>query len=173
VEVARQIVLRQLTQGPRTRTQLAEALAKRHVPDEAARAVLDRFAELGLVDDHAYAEAYLRSARSDGRLSRRRVAERLRERGVEAQIVADTVAAIDPDEEFEAASRLARKRAPRLAGLERTVQQRRLAGVLARYGFPSSVVHRAVDQVLAELAVDGVLPDGAAVSGAGNGTAWR
>jgi regulatory protein len=83
------------------------------------------------------------------------------------------VAAIDPDEEFEAASRLARKRAPRLAGLERTVQQRRLAGVLARYGFPSSVVHRAVDQVLAELAVDGVLPDGAAVSGAGNGTAWR
>jgi len=173
VAVARQIVLRRLTQGPRTRAQLAEALAKRHVPDDAARTVLDRFAEVGLVDDRAYAEMFLRSARSDGRMSRRRVAQRLRESGVEPQIVADTVEAIDPDEEFDAALRLARKRSTRLSGLERTVQQRRLAGVLARCGFPSGVVRRAVEEVLAGPTVGAALPGGDRAAGAGSPAASR
>jgi regulatory protein len=150
--VARQIVLRQLTMGPRTRAQLEEALARRKVPEDAAKSVLDRFSEVGLVDDGAYAEAFLRSAQSNGTLSRRGIAERLRGRGVGREIIAEAVARIDPDEESEAALDLARRRAPRLAGLDAAAQQRRLAGLLTRRGFPPDVVRRVVGQVLGESA---------------------
>lgn len=150
VAVARQIVLRQLTMGPRTRVQLQEALARRNVPPQAAAQVLDRFTEVGLVDDRAYADAFLRSAQADGRLSRRGVAERLRRRGVDRDLVADTVARIEAEDEEAAAFDLARRRASRLSGLEPSAAQRRLAGLLARRGFAPGVVRRAVEHALQE-----------------------
>src|SRR5918996_975124 len=47
--VARKILLRRLTDRPRSRAELAEALAKRDVPKEMATRLLDRFEEVGLV----------------------------------------------------------------------------------------------------------------------------
>src|SRR5271165_1842528 len=49
--VARQICLRMLSAAPRTQAQLATALRRRGVPEEAAAAVLARFAEVKLIDD--------------------------------------------------------------------------------------------------------------------------
>ena len=54
-DVARQIVLRQLTMAPRSRAQLEDKLRQRDCPDDVAAAVLDRLTEVGLVDDEAYA----------------------------------------------------------------------------------------------------------------------
>src|SRR5690348_2024532 len=47
--LAREICLRLLTMAPRTRAQLADALARRGVPDEVADEVLGRFTEIGLI----------------------------------------------------------------------------------------------------------------------------
>src|SRR5262249_4160532 len=58
-EAARQICLRLLAAGPRTRAQLASALRRRRVPDEIAEAVLGRFAEVRLIDDAAFAQAWV------------------------------------------------------------------------------------------------------------------
>jgi len=55
-ETARQICLRMLATAPKTRAQLAGALRRRGVPDDAATAVLDRFAEVGLIDDAGLAD---------------------------------------------------------------------------------------------------------------------
>ncbi|MDD9204853.1 regulatory protein RecX, partial [Georgenia sp. 10Sc9-8] len=55
-QVARTIALRQLSAAPRSRAQLADAMARKDVPEAVAEAVLDRFTEVGLVDDAAYAE---------------------------------------------------------------------------------------------------------------------
>src|SRR5262249_23857501 len=54
--VARAICLRLLAQRARTRAELAQALRRRGVPDGAAGSVLDRFAEVGLIDDAALAQ---------------------------------------------------------------------------------------------------------------------
>ena len=59
--VARGICLRALTGAPKTRQQLADLLAARGVPDDAAEAVLDRFTEVGLIDDAAFARAWVSS----------------------------------------------------------------------------------------------------------------
>src|ERR1700730_5418267 len=58
---ARQISLRLLTIAPRPRAQLAQALHRRGVPDEAAETVLSRFADVGLIDDAAFARAWVES----------------------------------------------------------------------------------------------------------------
>ncbi|MBA3250380.1 MAG: regulatory protein RecX, partial [Geodermatophilaceae bacterium] len=58
---ARIICLRLLTLAPRTRAQLAQALERRGVPPAASEAVLDRFDEVGLIDDAAFSRAWVAS----------------------------------------------------------------------------------------------------------------
>src|SRR5262249_23326143 len=78
-EAARVICLRLLTSGPRTRAQLATALRKRRIPDEVADSVLGRFAEVGLIDDAAFARAWVESRHHGRGLGRRALAAELRE----------------------------------------------------------------------------------------------
>lgn len=151
--VARAILLRQLALGPRTEAQLRDALTRRNVPVEVAEVLLVRFTEVGLIDDAAYAEALIRSEAAAGGLSRRRVADRLQAKGVSDELAAEAVAQIDPDQELEAARTLAARQMRRLGGLERAVAQRRLAGVLARRGYPPDTVRRVVRDAFDELEV--------------------
>jgi regulatory protein len=46
-----------LTTAPRTQAQLATALRRRGVPEDAAAAVLARFAEVKLIDDAMFSQA--------------------------------------------------------------------------------------------------------------------
>ena len=61
--VAKNLCLRALTGTPKTRQQLADLLADRDVPDDAAEAVLDRLGEVGLIDDEAFAQYVALNAR--------------------------------------------------------------------------------------------------------------
>jgi len=81
VSVARAICLRLLTDRQRTRAELATALRRKGVPDNAARTVLDRFAEVGLIDDAATAENYALVQHRRRGLAARAVAGKLRQRG--------------------------------------------------------------------------------------------
>src|ERR1700687_558000 len=58
---ARQICLRLLTIAPRTRAPLPQPRHRRGVPDQAAETVLSRFADVGLIDDAAFARAWVES----------------------------------------------------------------------------------------------------------------
>jgi len=53
--VARKILLDQLTGQARSRSELAGKLAAKNVPDDIATRLHDRFEEVGLVDDEAFA----------------------------------------------------------------------------------------------------------------------
>lgn len=147
VAVAREIALRQLTAKDRTREELARALARRNVPPDAARVVLDRLEEVGLVDDARYASGLVESVQRRPR-SRAVVRKELSDRGVPAEIVEDAIAALDADTERDAALGLARKKAKAVSGLPRPVAFRRVSGALARRGFGSSVVMWATAQAL-------------------------
>ena len=59
-ETARAIVLRQLTASAKSRQQLEDKLADKDIPESVARAVLDRFEQVELVDDQAFAQSYVR-----------------------------------------------------------------------------------------------------------------
>ena len=148
VEVARAICLRQLTAGPRSRAQLSSALARRNVPADAAEAVLDRFAEVGLVDDAEFARAWVESRHLGRGLSRRALEHELHSRGVAASDRAAALAAVDAESEEVAARQLVDRRLHATRGLDPAARTRRLVGMLARKGYPSGVALRVVRDAL-------------------------
>jgi regulatory protein len=157
--VARKIALDLLTAAPRTRAQLADAMARRGVPEEVGVEVLDRFTEVGLIDDAAYAQAWVASRQRTRGLAPRALAGELRQRGVAEPLIAAAVTAVDGDEVAATARALVRRKARAMIGLPREAQLRRLSGMLARKGYPSDVALRAVRDVLAEFAGAGADTD--------------
>ena len=153
--VARAICLRLLTAQPRTRAELAAALARREVPDQAAAAVLGRFAEVGLIDDRAFAEAWVGSRHAGRGLARPALAAELRRRGVDGRIIGEAVATLDPETEERTARQLVARRLPGTRRLEPAARVRRLVGMLARKGYPPALAVRVVRE---ELAADGADP---------------
>jgi regulatory protein len=147
--VARAIALRMLERAPRTRAELARAMARRGVPADAATAVLDRFVEVGMVDDEAFAAAWVDSRHAGRGLARRALSAELRQRGVDADVIRDAVDVVSADDEETAATALVRRRLPTLSRLPRETQIRRLVGMLARKGFSQGLAMRVVRDALA------------------------
>jgi regulatory protein len=145
---ARGICLRALTGAPKTRQQLADLLATRGIPDDAAEAVLDRFTEVGLIDDAAFARAWV-SSRSAGRgLARRALSAELRAKGVEAEVAAEAVDAVDDEDERATARRLVDRKLGAMSRLDRTTATRRLMGMLARKGYSGGLAAAVVREAL-------------------------
>ncbi|WP_225631463.1 recombination regulator RecX [Streptomyces solaniscabiei] len=150
VEQARAICLRLLTGTPRTRKQLADALRKREIPDEAAEEVLSRFEEVGLINDSAFADAWVESRHHGRGLARRALARELRTKGVDSTLIDAAVSQLDSEQEEETARELVARKLRATRGLDRDKRLRRLAGMLARKGYPEGMALRVVRQALEE-----------------------
>ncbi|MFF9315347.1 recombination regulator RecX [Streptomyces sp. NPDC014748] len=150
VERARAICLRLLTGTPRTRKQLADALRKREIPDEAAQEVLSRFEEVGLIDDSAFADAWVESRHHGRGLARRALARELRTKGVDATLIDEAVGRLDADQEEATARELVARKLRSTQGLDRDKRLRRLAGMLARKGYSQGLALKVVRQALEE-----------------------
>ena len=148
--VARTILLRRLDAAPRTRAELAGDLRKREVPDDVAERVLDRFVEVGLIDDAAYAQQWVASRQRTRGTARAVLRQELRRKGVDDEIVAAALAEIDPDDEAERARALVTRKLPSLARFDRPTQQRRLVSMLVRRGYGQGVAYGIVRDVLAD-----------------------
>ncbi|MET8543563.1 recombination regulator RecX [Kitasatospora sp. NPDC004799] len=147
---ARDICLRLLTGAAKTRKQLADALRKREIPDEVADEVLTRLEEVGLIDDAAFAAAWVESRHAVRGLSRRALAQELRTKGVAADLVEQAVAQLDHDDETDAARALVERKLRSTRGLDPQVRTRRLVGMLARRGYSEGLAFRVVRSALEE-----------------------
>ena len=142
-EVAREICLRQIAVRPRTRAELATALRRRGIAAEVAAEVLDRYDEVGMIDDVAFARAWV-SSRHHGRgLARRALAAELRQRGVDSDAAGRALAQLDDETEDATARALVARRLRTSSGPPEAVF-RRLVAMLARKGYPPGVAVRAV-----------------------------
>ena len=148
--VARAICLRLLTQRARTRSELAQTLRRRGVPDQAAGTVLDRFVEVGLIDDDALAESVVHTQHRERGLAARAVAVKLRQRGLPDSAVDAALAIIDLDSEREAARRLVARKLRALQGLPQETRSRRLVGMLGRRGYSLVLAVDVVREVTAD-----------------------
>ena len=157
---ARQICLRLLTLAPRTRAQLADALQRRHVPGPAAQAVLDRFTEAGLIDDPAFARAWVESRHHGRGLSRRALSTELRRRGVADEDAQAAAELVGPDQEVATARQLIAGRVAATRGQPSATRVRKLMGVLARKGYGAALAYRVVREAL-----EAEGPEGAQLAG--------
>jgi regulatory protein len=146
--VARTILLDKLSGQPRTRAELADLLAEREIPDEVADEVLDRFTEVGLIDDAAFANAWVESRHRGRGLGKRALAQELRRRGVDDELARDALEELDPEQEEDTARALVRRKLRSMRSLDRQVAMRRLLGMLARKGYPGGLAMTIIKQEL-------------------------
>jgi regulatory protein len=153
--VARKILLDQLTGQARSRAELAAKLAAKGVPDAVAGSLLDRFTDVGLVDDEAFARSWVQSRQAGKGLARRALAQELRRKGIDDGVARAALDEVDPDDEVEAARALVRRKLRAAARLDHTTAVRRLAGLLARKGYPAGVAFQVIREELDAAGRDG------------------
>jgi len=146
--VARKILLDALTGQARSRKELADKLAKKDVPTELAERLLDRFEEVGLVDDDAFARAWIASRQPGKGLARRALAQELRRKGIVDEVAREALDEIDPDDEEAAARVLVRKKLRSMHGVDQLKATRRLVGMLARKGYGAGMAFAIVKDEL-------------------------
>ncbi len=142
--VARTILLDQLTGRARSRRELADKLASRDVPPEIAERLLDRFTEVGLIDDEAFARSWVSGRQQSKGLAKRALSHELRRKGVDDDVVREVLDEVDPDAEEQAARLLVRKKLRSLSRVDDTTATRRLVGLLARKGYGSGIAFAVV-----------------------------
>lgn len=151
--VARAICLRLLTDRARTRQELAQVLRRKGISDEAARGVLERFDDVGLIDDEAFAEQWVRSRHAVRGLGRRALAVELRRKGVADDVAGEALAEIDAESEERRARELVARKLRSLrtdSDEQRTTAGRKLVGMLARKGYGGGIAYRVVREALAD-----------------------
>jgi regulatory protein len=162
VAAARTICLRQLETRSRTRQELAETLRRKGIPDDAAAQVLERFGEVGLIDDKAFADQWVRSRHTHSGLGRRAIAVELRRKGVDSEAAGEALAEIDDASEEARARALVDRKLRTRGGVPDEAMARRLLGMLARKGYPAGIAYRVVKEAVAEHAAElaDQIPDG-------------
>lgn len=147
-QVARTILLRRLSAAPRTRAELRADLLRRGVPEEVADRVLDRFVEVGLIDDHAFAAAWVESRQRSKGTARSVLRQELRAKGVSDDDAGSALARVDDEAERARAVQLAEVRLRSMHRLEADVRRRRLVAMLLRRGYRQAIAVSVVAQVM-------------------------
>ena len=148
-EAAKNIALRSLNMAPRSRWQLEQKLSQKGASEAVTEQVLDRLAEVGLIDDRAFAAMLVNSRVTLRGLAPLAIRQELRRKGIADSIIEESLADLDDDAQLLHARAQGEKKMRTLAGLPDEVVTRRLSGFLARKGYSSSLVWRTVAQLTA------------------------
>jgi regulatory protein len=148
-ESAYRTVLRALEIRSYARGDLLRRLLRKGHPRPAVEAAIERAANLGLLDDSAFAERYVQTRSARGRGPSRLLRDLL-SMGVERNVVNQAIAAEWPEGHDRSAVplALARKRAAQLGELPRQTKRRRVTAYLARRGFTGREISEMVDRVV-------------------------
>jgi len=148
LESAREAALALLERTRRTRADLRRRLREKGYADATVGTVLDRLAQVGLIDDAEYARAWLAGRWGRRMAGWRRLEADLRRRGIAAEDVATARAALEREQggadEVAGARRAIAQADRRYASLEPRVRRQRLYALLARRGYDSDTIERAL-----------------------------
>jgi regulatory protein len=145
---AREIALRRLTAAPKTRRVLTRDLLKRGVKFDVANEVVNRLAEVGLIDDAAFANAWVSSRHVGRGLARRALRSELRLQGVDDEVVSEAVESLSTDDEYARAKQLVERKLRVGKDVDSEKQIRRITGMLQRKGYGMNMISAVIKDVL-------------------------
>ena len=143
--------LRSLAIMPRSEKELRDRLKRRGYPRPAVDAAVTRMQELGYLDDAVFARFFVEARQASTPRSRRALAFELGRKGIDRELVSETIATLS---DAEAAYDAAQRRLRSLRNLERQDFNRRLGSFLASRGFSYSIARATTDRCWRELAED-------------------
>lgn len=136
---------RQLAMMDRSQAQLEEAMRRREISESVIAQIIEQFAAMGLIDDERFAQLLVRTRFSERGRSRRAISEELARKGVAADVAAEALSSISPEEELAAAVHLAEKKLRISTGDPDTIYRRTYA-YLARRGFTPGQCNAAISR---------------------------
>jgi regulatory protein len=139
-----------LAARPRAARDLERLLVRKGEPAEHVAAAIERLTAMGALDDARFARQFIRSKIAGAGLSRRRLQSELWRRGVARDVIdtalTEVVAEDEVDEDAQIAH-VAAKKLRTLRSLDPATGRRRLYAFLARRGYDSSAIRRAMDSL--------------------------
>lgn len=139
---ALELAVGHLSRRDRTAAEVRRHLAGKNVSDGAAEAAVAELIRMGYLDDARYARAFAEDRRALDSWGSERIERRLRELGVDRDLVAEVVAGRDGVDEVEAALGLLRRRCREVPANERA--RERALGMLVRKGYDLELAYDAV-----------------------------
>ena len=138
-----------LAHRPRSEAEVRTRLRQAQLGAASIDAAVDRLRAQGLLDDKRFAALWVESRASFSPRSSRALANELRQKGVDREQIDEVLAGAAPDDQ-ELALEAGRKRLRQFSGAGEEEFRRRMAGYLARRGFPYDVVRESVEQLWQE-----------------------
>ena len=146
-EKAYQRALRLISRRPHAERELREKLSRERIPSEICERVIDRLEAASLLDDAAFAEAWVEDRKQFRPRSARALRHELRQKGVDSQVIETALSGFDDE---QAAREAGRKAVRRYRSLPEETAQKRMLAYLARRGFPYRMARAVVDDLLTE-----------------------
>ena len=162
---AENITMHALARSSQSRGEIADLLRRREIDPIVAEAEIERLESVGLIDDRALAIDLIDRLRTRKKLGPSALRNELMRRKLDRSAIDEALA--EPDDgasDDDLIVELARDRARRLGGLDRSTAERRLIDFLARKGHFGSTAREAARRAL-DLRDDQLFGD---VSGAGD-----
>ena len=142
VERARDKALNYLSYRPRSAREVRDYLAQKEISAAAIEETLERLRRVDLIDDEAFARYWVKNRLKFRPKGRRALSYELRQKGVDARTIDQSLADYD---EAAAIEKAAASHARRLNHLPPDVFKRRLYGRLARRGFSYDLIRDILD----------------------------
>lgn len=151
VDQAKDACLNLLAVRARSRAELEKRLGEKGFRLEVTAAALDRLAEVGLIDDTAFAEQWVHERHTYSGRGKKALQRELRDKGVAPGAAENALAAVTDEAERARATDLVRRKLATLSrDLDRDKATRRLVGMLARRGYDQSTAFAVVTAELAD-----------------------
>jgi regulatory protein len=126
---------------PRSRREVEDYLGRKAAPLEAARAVIARLEQIGLINDREFAAVWVANRRLLRPRSRRQLEQELAAKGVARADVEAALTEVGQEVEFSSLVEVAKKK----ARLPQYRAPEKLMGYLARQGYQYDVIKKALE----------------------------
>lgn len=135
--------LRYVTLRPRSRWELVTYLEKKGYEVPTIEAVLGKLDELELVDDRAFAKAWVEYRQNLRPRSRRQLTAELRQKRIDNDIIEEVVGVIDNEQEVANIQEIAQRKRKQ----SRYQDPQKLMAYLSRQGFNYGLIKRALEEL--------------------------
>lgn len=142
-EAVKNLLLRKLARAPQPRAGLVSYLEKRSIPAEIYEPILQRFAEVKLIDDAEYAAMWVRTRRQIRGSGPAALRRELQQKGIDPEII-DHAVGDRVGDDYETALALAERRLKTLSRYPVEKQRQRLLDFLVRRGYDFGLANRCV-----------------------------
>ena len=145
--------IRLLTARPRSVREIEQRLRRKEFDDPTIERVIERLRDWRYIDDEAFARFWVENRESNRPRGRRLLEQELRSKGIEREIVTNTIEDAEIDE-IAGALEIARMKLRAYKDLEPEIVKRRLGAFLARRGYGYGVIKPVLTELLGEVETD-------------------